>query len=171
VLRDVATGDPASGRQGVVGDDLRRFFRRQVANVTVVTTTAGNGAAVGFTATSFTSVSLCPPLVSFCLDRDATCSSAFTAAEYVGVHLLGTDQLEVARTFATRGVDRFAHPLSWHLGPYGVPLIDTFAWMICRIAERIVAGDHTISIAEPLEARHSEGAPLLYHDGRYTYLT
>lgn len=155
---------------GVTSDELRQFLRRRVVDVTVVTTTASDGTPVGFTATSFTSVSLRPPLVSFCLDRDASCSPAFDLAEHVGVHVLGANQADVARTFATHGVDRFAGPLSWQAGSYGVPLLGTLGWLVCRVTERITAGDHTIVLAEPLVARHTDGAPLLYHDGRYTYL-
>lgn len=171
MLPDITIGAPVGGQQDVRIEDLRRFFRNQVANVTIVTTIAGNDVPVGFTATSFASVSLRPPLVSFCLARNATCSSAFANAEYVGVHLLGAEQVALARTFATPGIDRFAQPLSWRIGPHDVPLIATLAWMVCRIVERVTAGDHTILIAEPLTAQYSNGAPLLYYNGQYTYLT
>ncbi len=150
-------------------DELRRVLRRQVASVTVVTA-AGGDRPVGFTATSFTSVSLCPPLVSFCLDRGSSSWPVVRMAEHVAVHLLDDGQAELARTFATRGIDRFA-AAAWRPGPYGVPLLDhTLAWLVCRVVDRMAAGDHTIVLAQPLVAAHADGAPLLYHNGQYKRL-
>lgn len=159
----VAAGGP------VAADDVRRLLRRYATTVTVVTAVVDRD-PVGFTATSFTSVSLCPPLFSFCLHLSSSCWPAFAAAEHVGVHLLAAEQSDVARTFATRGIDRFAST-RWRPGPYDVPLVEgALAWMVGRVTARITAGDHAIVLAEPLAGEHAEGRPLLYHDGRYTAL-
>lgn len=150
---------------------FRALLRRQAAAVTVVT--AVGDPPVGFTATSFTSVSLDPPLVSFCLARTSSSWTTVARARYVGVHLLAKGQHEVARTFATSGIDRFATHQSWRPGPYGVPLLDgPVAWLVCEVVERVVAGDHTIVLAEPTVGEHTEDgdAPLLYHMGRYASL-
>ncbi|MBY8870278.1 flavin reductase family protein [Micromonospora sp. PLK6-60] len=150
-------------------DLFRALLRRQAASVAVVT--AAGDPPVGFTATSFTSVSLRPPLVSFCLARSSSSWPTVAGAEHVGVHLLGEAQREVARTFATSGIDRFAAHPGWRPGPYGVPLLDEpVAWLLCRVTERVLAGDHAIVLAEPLTGRYGEGAPLLYHMGRYAAL-
>lgn len=150
-------------------DTFRALLRRQAASVAVVT--AAGDPPVGFTATSFTSVSLRPPLVSFCLARSSSSWPTIAGAEHVAVHLLGEDQRDVARTFATSGIDRFAAHSRWQYGPYGVPLLDEpVAWLLCRVTQRVLAGDHTIVLAEPLTGRHGEGAPLLYHMGRYAAL-
>jgi flavin reductase (DIM6/NTAB) family NADH-FMN oxidoreductase RutF len=146
---------------------MRRLLRRQAATVTVVTA-AGEGRPVGFTATSFTSVSLRPPVVSFCLHRGSSSWPSVRVAEHVGVHLLASGQADLARTFATSGIDRFAG-VGWRSGPHGVPLLDdTLAWLLCRVVQRVPAGGHTIVLAEPVAGEHVDGAPLLYHDGRYT---
>jgi flavin reductase (DIM6/NTAB) family NADH-FMN oxidoreductase RutF len=150
-------------------DTFRALLRRQAASVAVVT--AAGEPPVGFTATSFTSVSLRPPLVSFCLARSSSSWPTVARAAHVAVHLLGADQGEVARTFATSGIDRFAVHAGWRYGPYGVPLLDEpVAWLLCRVTERVLAGDHAIVLAEPLTGRHTEGSPLLYHMGRYAAL-
>lgn len=159
----------AAPDQHVAAGQLRRLLRRRAASVTVITT-AGDDRPVGFTATSFTAVSLRPPLVSFCLYRGSSSWPAVEAAEHVAVHLLSADQAGVARTFATGGIDRFA-PTAWRRGPYEVPLLDgAIAWLVCRVAERIAAGDHAIVLAEPFAAEYADGAPLLYHNGRYSGL-
>ncbi|MEO3781291.1 flavin reductase family protein [Micromonospora sp. B11E3] len=150
-------------------DTFRTLLRRQAASVAVVTV-AGDP-PVGFTATSFTSVSLRPPLVSFCLARSSSSWPTAARARHVAVHLLGEDQQDIARTFATSGIDRFAAHPGWRYGPYGVPLLDEpVARLLCRVTQRVPAGDHTIVLAEPLSGSHGDGAPLLYHMGRYAAL-
>lgn len=150
-------------------DTFRALLRRQAAAVTVVT--AAGEPPVGFTATSFTSVSLRPPLVSFCLARSSSSWPTVAGAGHVAVHLLGERQQEVARTFATSGIDRFAAHTGWRFGPFGVPLLDEpVAWLLCRVTQRVLAGDHAIVLAEPLTGHHGGGAPLLYHMGRYAAL-
>ncbi|MFI9638833.1 flavin reductase family protein [Micromonospora sp. NPDC051925] len=151
-------------------DALRTLLRHQASTVTVVT--APGTPAVGFTATSFTSVSLAPPIVSFCLNLGSSSWSTVAHARHVVVHLLAHHQQELARTFATSGIDRFAAPTRWRVGPEGVPILDeTLAWLLCRVVERVTVGDHAIVLAEPELVRHADvGSPLLYHRGRYAGL-
>ncbi|GAB3808021.1 flavin reductase family protein [Micromonospora zhanjiangensis] len=151
-------------------DRFRGLLRHQAAAVAVVT--AAGDPPVGFTATSFTSVSLHPPLVSFCVAQTASSWPGIARAEHIAVHLLDRDQDEVARIFATSGIDRFASGAGWSAGPHGVPVLhDVLAWLVCRVADRITAGDHDIVLAEPVAAGHSTGGqPLLYHQGRYAVL-
>ncbi len=96
------------------------------------------------------------------------------AADTIAVHVLTQQQEHVARTFSTRGIDRFATHGAWTAGPDGVPLLDgVLARMICRVTQRVQAGDHTIVLATPQSGAHhaDEGiAPLVYHAGRYAQL-
>ncbi|MDG4840184.1 flavin reductase family protein [Micromonospora sp. WMMD967] len=148
---------------------FRALLRRHAAAVAVIT--AAGEPPVGFTVTSLTSVSLHPSLVSFCLARSSSSWPTIAEAEHVAVHLLGENQEDVARTFATSGIDRFTTHPAWRYGPHRVPLLDEpVAWLLCRVTQRVPAGDHAIVIAEPVIASHSDGAPLLYHMGRYTAL-
>src|SRR4051812_7090297 len=101
---------------------FRSLLRCQASTVTVVT--APGLPPAGFTATSFTSVSLRPPIVSFCLSRDSSTWPTIARANHVAVHLLGKDQSDVARRFATSGIDRFASPTAWSPGPHDVPILD-----------------------------------------------
>jgi flavin reductase (DIM6/NTAB) family NADH-FMN oxidoreductase RutF len=151
-------------------DLFRTLLRHQASTVTVVT--APGTPPAGFTATSFTSVSLEPPLVSFCLDRSSSSWPTVARADHVAVHLLAQHQQGLAQTFATSGIDRFAAPTTWRPGPHGVPVLDgTLAWLVCRVADRVAAGDHVVVLAEPLLAQHGDAAaPLLYHQGRYACL-
>ena len=148
---------------------FRGLLRRQASTVTVVT--APGRPPVGFTATSFTSVSLHPPVVSFCLGHGTSSWAAVSRAGHVAVHLLAAGQQELAARFATSGIDRFGGLERWQLGPHGVPLLEgTLAWLLCRVIDRVEVGDHTVVLATPLLARDGDGKPLLYHDGRYADL-
>src|SRR3954469_15399779 len=100
---------------------FRSLLRRHAAAVVVIT--APGEPPAGFTATSFTSVSLDPPLVSFCLAHSASAWPAVQTSEVIAVHVLTKEQEHVARTFATRGIDRFAAHGAWRPGPDGVPLL------------------------------------------------
>jgi flavin reductase (DIM6/NTAB) family NADH-FMN oxidoreductase RutF len=151
-------------------DLFRALLRRHAAGVVIIT--AAGARPAGFTATSFTSVSLDPPLVSFCLDRGASSWPAISEASHVGVHVLTTGHADLARRFATSGVDRFAAPLRWHRGRYDVPVLDdAYAHMVCRVAERVHAGDHAIVLAEPVDGMYGAepATPLVYHDGQYLW--
>jgi flavin reductase (DIM6/NTAB) family NADH-FMN oxidoreductase RutF len=148
---------------------FRSLLRRHAAGVVVVTVPGSR--PTGFTATSFTSVSLDPPLVSFCVANHSSAWPAVSAAAVVAVHLLGADQAPVARVFATRGIDRLAAHGAWTPGPGGVPLLDgAVARAVCRISARVPAGDHTIVVCTVESGEHRAGehlAPLVYHAGEY----
>lgn len=151
---------------------FRALLRRHAAAVVVVT--APGEPPAGFTATSFTSVSIDPPLVSFCLSSGASTWPAVARAEFVAVHVLARGQEAVARTFATSGIDRFAAHGAWWRGPAGVPLLDgVLARMVCRVTQRVPAGDHTIVLASPQSEHHhldESATPLVYHAGEYAHL-
>ncbi|MDG9693602.1 flavin reductase [Streptomyces sp. Alain-F2R5] len=152
-------------------DLLRSAFRRHAAGVAVITA-RGDAGPVGFTATSLTSVSTEPPLLSFGIGTGSSSWPTVCEAEYVGVHVLGEHQQDLATTFARSGADRFAAPTAWREGPEGVPVLDgVLAWLVCRVAARVPAGDHRVVLAEVLLGDPAgAGRPLLYHQGRYSGL-
>jgi flavin reductase (DIM6/NTAB) family NADH-FMN oxidoreductase RutF len=165
-----ARTDARQAERPIEADLLRTLLRRQASPVVVVT--APGEPPAGFTATSFTAVAVHQPLVSFCVDRQSLSWPAVAVARYVGVHLLGSAQEEVARGFALRGIDGFARN-AWQPGPHGVPLLqNALTRMICRIVERVPVGDHAIVLAEPLDGDYdpdpANSSPLLYHMGQYT---
>lgn len=152
-------------------DLLRSVFRRHAAGVAVITAHGPSG-PVGFTATSLSSVSAEPPLLSFGISTGSSSWAAVSEAGHVGVHILGEHQRELAATFARSGADRFAEPTRWRTGPEGVPVLDgVLAWLVCRVAARVPAADHRIVLAEVVLGDPSgAGRPLLYHQGRYNGL-
>jgi flavin reductase (DIM6/NTAB) family NADH-FMN oxidoreductase RutF len=165
-----ATSDLVTSRPATP-DLLRSVFRRHAAGVAVITA-RGDAGPVGFTATSLTSVSAEPPLLSFGIGTGASSWPAIATAGHVGVHILGEHQQELAGTFARSGADRFGAPTAWREGPEGVPLLDdVLAWLVCRVVGRVPAGDHRIVLAEVLLGDPAGvGRPLLYHQGRFSGL-
>lgn len=149
-------------------DLLRSVFRRHAAGVAVITA-GGEKGPVGFTATSLTSVSAEPPMLSFGIGTGASSWPVMSEADHVGVHILGEHQQVLAATFARSGADRFGAPTAWHEGPEGVPVLDdVLAWLVCRVVARVPAGDHRIVLAEVvLGDPAGPGRPLLYHQGRF----
>lgn len=147
---------------------FRQAFRRHAAGVAVVTTDAGHGAA-GVTVTSLASLSAEPALLSFSITATASIWPHLRDAETAVIHLLGAGHTELARTFATSGIDRFAAPTRWHRLPSGEPVLDdAAAWLRISIEHRHPAGNAHLIIGRVEEAElAAESAPLLYHAGHF----
>ncbi|SFE60304.1 NADH-FMN oxidoreductase RutF, flavin reductase (DIM6/NTAB) family [Actinacidiphila alni] len=145
-------------------DLLRRTLRRQATAVTVVTVPG----PAGFTATSFTSASLEPALVSFYLSSTASTAATVRAADRFAVHLLGSEQEELARGFARSGVDRFAG-VAWTPSTGGLPLLSGVpAWLTARTVHVHDVGDHFLVVGEVEDAGGPGAeAPLVHHDGAF----
>ncbi|MBH5337762.1 flavin reductase family protein [Streptomyces pactum] len=150
---------------GIAGDVLlRRTLRRHAAGVTIVTVPG----PAGFTATSFTSVSLRPPLVSFCVDVSASAAGAVRTADRFAVHLLGAHNAALAGRFARGGIDRFAGTDVVRRAD-GVPVLTAApAWLAARTVLQQRLGDHLLVVGEVYAGGVREhAAPLVHHDGGY----
>ena len=147
-----------------------RHFRDALAQfatgVTVITARAAHG-FVGFTANSFNSVSLQPPLVIWSLARRSRSLAVFAGAEQYAVNVLAHNQIELARRFSRPHTDRFAG-VPFRLGASDAPLIEgCAAWLECRHHAPHPAGDHMLFIGEVLSTAHRRLLPLVWHSGRY----
>ena len=143
--------------------DFRDAMARFASGVTVVTTRDSGGEAVGFTASAFSSLSLDPPLLLVCLQKDADCYAAFMEAEQFGVSILAQGQSPIALRFATKALDKWDGTPSAPGSATGIPLIDgAAACLECRGHSRADGGDHTILIGEVLTADTNGREPLLH---------
>ncbi|MEQ8666724.1 MAG: flavin reductase [Rhodospirillales bacterium] len=146
---------------------LRKAFGAFPTGVTVVTTVSETGDPVGFTANSFTSVSLDPPMLLVCPGRHMNSFAAFAACERFAVSVLAEGQEDVSNTFARFEGDRFA-AARWQPDAAGVPLIEgAAAQFSCRTREIVEAGDHIILLGEIDGFHHSGGRGLGFVQGRY----
>ncbi|MGI5270304.1 flavin reductase family protein [Nonomuraea sp. CA-218870] len=162
------TVSPVPAGRAVEAGRFRRALAVHASGVVVITA-QNDGVPVGLTATSFSSVSLEPPLVSFYVDRSSTTWPRLGAADHFAVNILASDQADLAARFARKSADRFAEPTRWRPGPLGAPLLqDVSAHLICLPYERAEVGDHVLVVGLVAEADvHRSGRPLLYHQGRF----
>lgn len=155
---------PASGCVDAAA--FRRTLSRWATGVAVVTTTDVDGAPVGITVNSLSSVSLDPPLVLWSIDHRASCLPAFRAASAFAVNLLPAGAAGLCRRFSRREPDRFAG-VPHESGPLGMPLLhDVLGHLCCRVWARYPGGDHEIMVGEVVHARCWDGDPLVFHQGR-----
>ncbi len=157
--------------ESAVGDEVFRAAMGALAGgVAVVTTVDANGEPRGLTTTAVTSVSLRPPLVLVCLDRGSRTLLALRDSKRFAVNVLDAGAADLARTFASRGDDKFA-ALEWRLGRNGCPLLhlDSLAWAECRTELEVDAGDHVILVGRVADAEASaaDRRPLTYFRGRF----
>ncbi|HXC57335.1 MAG TPA: flavin reductase family protein [Rhizomicrobium sp.] len=149
-----------------------RAFRSALGSfptgVAVVTTTASAEHHLGITVNSFTSVSLDPPLVLWCMDKKSDRYHAFTKARAYTVSILGTEHREVSARLATQGnhsLDGIAL-LPTASGPPA--LAEALAIFECEAETVHEAGDHAILIGRVVRfSRHESGTPLVFFRGRY----
>ena len=147
--------------------ELRRAFGCFVTGVTVVTTIDSAGRPRGFTANSFTSVSLDPPLVLVCIAHTAGSYPLFSTTPHFAINILSEEQRPISGRFASKEADKFAQ-VQWRSGRTGSPLIaGTVAWLDCRMEQQIDAGDHLILVGRVVDFDHSTQTPLGFCRGNY----
>ncbi len=148
-------------------DDFRRALRRFPTGVTIVTTLL-DGKPKGFTANAFASVSLEPPMVLICVNRQARSHPIIAAAGVFCVNVLALEQAELARRFAQKGsADPFPE-IAHHADRTGSPVLDgSLAYLDCTLAEEHTVGTHTIFIGEVVATGARDGAPLGYFNTDY----
>lgn len=146
---------------------FKGVMARWPSGVTVVTTEQG-GQRIGITASSFSSVSLEPPLILICINKKLYTSSVIRERGAFGINILARDQAEIGKRFAgmVQGVDDRFVGLNVQTAATGVPLLgEALAWLDCSVYEVFDAGDHLIYIGQVEAAdRPRETAPLLYHN-------
>ncbi|MDA2893316.1 flavin reductase family protein [Mycolicibacterium sp. BiH015] len=149
-------------------DELARFRRALgsfLTGVTVITTRDAQGRDRGLTVNSFTSVSLDPPLVLFCIDRGAASCAAFMGASGYVVHVLGSHQQDLAKVFASKSPDKFAG-LQVGRSSTGVAILaDAHAVLDCAAYEVVEVGDHAVIIARVEAFEIADQRPLGFYQG------
>ncbi|WP_329562299.1 flavin reductase family protein [Kitasatospora sp. NBC_01266] len=151
-------------------DELRRVFGAFPTGVTAIAALV-DGTPVGLAASSFTTVSLDPPLVSVCVAHTSTTWPLLRDRARIGVSVLGAHQESACRRLAARDGDRF-QGLDWRVTPAGAVLIEgAGAWFECGIEQHLRAGDHDIVLlrVHALDADRAV-APLVFHASRFRRL-
>ncbi|MFJ1458660.1 flavin reductase family protein [Nocardia wallacei] len=157
---------------GITASQYRSAMRHYPAGVTIVTLDSATR-PVGFTATSFASLSLDPPLISFNIAHTSSSIDAMLAADSVVVHFLGEHQRHLAQRFSRAAEERFADQSLWTRLDTGEPVLHgTPIWVRAAVHRLIPVGDHTLVIGLATRVYDNTGdqpiaAPLLYYNGGY----
>lgn len=150
--------------------ELRKALGQFATGVTVVTTRAADGSPDGITVNSFSSVSLDPPLVLWCLGRSAASFDTFRLASQHLINVLATDQVALAKHFATRGAKRF-DGIDWSPTDAGLPRLDgCIGWFEIGIRSRYEEGDHLILVGRIESFEIVGGRPLVFHNSQFAEL-
>jgi len=161
----------SDGAEAVMRPDeasFRTVLGHFATGVTIVTSMDGD-TPCGLAANSFTSVSIDPPMVLFCAAKDSSTWPKIKAAGSFAVNILGDDQEDICRVFATRGADRFSR-IGWRAsGGSSSPLLhEALAYVDCTIENEYDAGDHVVVIGKVIELGvTAKGGPLLFYRGGY----
>jgi len=129
------------------------------------------GTPVGMAIGSFFSISLEPPLVGFCAGKASSTWPKLRDAGRFCVSILGDDQEEISRRFASKDADKFAG-LAWDHSPLGSPRLGgALGWIDCEMQAVHDAGDHDVAVGAvaDLGVAH-EGNPLVFFRGGYASL-
>jgi flavin reductase (DIM6/NTAB) family NADH-FMN oxidoreductase RutF len=157
-------------RAAVASREFRRACGRFATGVTIASVVDSEGVPHGLTVSSFTSVSLHPPLILICLGHEVSAIHYFRTATHFGINVLAEDQRALSERFARRGEDRF-DGVAWQPGVTGVPLLPgVLAAIECAVHRIVPMGDHDILVGEMVHAQINDGEPLLYFGGSYRKL-
>lgn len=158
---DATPADPA---------ELRRAFGCVPSGVTAVCG-LDSGIPVGMAASTFTPVSLTPPLVSVCMQDTSATWPRLRGLRRLGVSVLAEDQDAICRSLAGKDGDRFAS-IDWDADEAGgVYVHGAGLWLDCSLYAELPGGDHTIVLLEVQGLRvEPDRAPLVFHGSRFRRL-
>jgi flavin reductase (DIM6/NTAB) family NADH-FMN oxidoreductase RutF len=159
---EAVTGEHAGGDE-LTPQVLRTAFGSFPSGVTAIAAMVG-GQPMGMAASSFTSVSLEPPLVSVCVAHTSFTWKALAEAPSIGVSVLAEHHGETARNLAAKGPDKFAR-VDWSADDGGAVFIhDAALWLRCRIHDSIAVGDHDIVVLRVDGLDRFDGvSPMVFH--------
>lgn len=152
---------------------LRNAFGTFTTGVTLVTTVGPDGRPIAMTANSFSSVSLDPPLVLWCIDKGSDRLSIFEANPHFAINILAEAHKELSARFAKKG-QPYMDGVDYVTWETGCPVIPgACAIFECDRAARHDAGDHIIYVGRirRVETPENAGKPLVFHKGNYSAIT
>ena len=144
---------------------FRNAMGKFATGVTVITTEQ-NGEAHGMTANAFMSVSLNPKLVLISIDQRAKMLDKINESGKFAVNILAEDQKEVSMQFAGQLKEKNEVEFDYMSD---IPVVkDALVNIVCKVYSKQVAGDHTLFLGEVIDIVLREGAPLGFHEGKYS---
>jgi flavin reductase (DIM6/NTAB) family NADH-FMN oxidoreductase RutF len=145
---------------------FREVMGHFASGVAVITARTG-GRDYGTTASALASLSMEPPMLLICLNRDSETHGAIAASGQFAVNVLSEDQEHVARRFAVKSPTKFQGAEITRTESEVATVQGALAHFECRVAETAVGGTHTVFLADVESATAFEGSPLAYYRGRF----
>ena len=154
-----------------VEQELKSLMQSFPQGVTIITT-KHRGEFYGITVSSFTSVSLRPPLVLVSVSKGAPTHGALLGEDSFTVNILESDQARLSEQFAGRATDstdKF-YETKYRLGENGCPILEpTLGFLECKRWGSYDGGDHTLILGEVTNAgSRKDSLPLVYYNRQYT---
>lgn len=147
---------------------LRHTLGAFATGVAIASAYDTDGQPVGLTVNAFSSLSLEPPLVLWCLRRHSGAAAVFQQASHFAIQVLSSQQLELCRLFASTGQDDRKRAQFDPLRADAPLISQSAAWLVCRNARRYEEGDHWIFIGEVQETHHDpDRPPLIFWQGDF----
>jgi flavin reductase (DIM6/NTAB) family NADH-FMN oxidoreductase RutF len=153
------------------GRELRNALGRFTTGVCLITAMTDDERAMALTANSFSSVSLDPPLVLWCLQNNSEVYNAFARPQHFAINVLAHEQEGHSSRYARRG-DHLLDPDHFYPGKHGAPVIrDALVCFECELAATHEGGDHLIIVGRVHDMQsRPDGEPLLFYAGAYRQL-
>ena len=153
------------------GRAFRNALGEFATGVAAVTTVVEGQSPIGITVNSFSSVSLDPPLILWCLDKKSDTADVFNKCRGFTVNVLNGSQQDLSNRLSRPG-EHSLQGIATSQGVNGVPSIDeALTSFECEVETRHDAGDHIIMIGRVIGFhQHEPIAPLIYHRGAYCAL-
>jgi len=161
----------------ISADEFKHAFRHHPAGVAVVTADAGDG-PVSMTVSSVASISIDPPTLIFSASAMSSSTPVIRRADTVVVHLLASDQIQLAKLGARSGAERFGKDVEWGRLPTGEPYYPAAnSWLRGRVVERVDVHGSTLIVVEAIESKapaddepEKTPDPLVYHNRKWYVL-
>ena len=153
-------------------DDLqfRKACSKFSTGVAIATVRQGTHTAVGLTISSFTSVSLDPPLVLFCIHRNSRVLPEFLKRRRFAINVLSADQESLSKRFASRETQQFQCFEEQPEADVTPVLEGVLAVLECRLQDVFSCGDHDILIGQVIALSSQDGEPLVRYNSAYCTL-
>jgi flavin reductase (DIM6/NTAB) family NADH-FMN oxidoreductase RutF len=149
-------------------DALKAAFRRHASGVAIITTKSESGDPVGFTATSMTSLGSNPAMVTFNVARGSSSWSSLSKATHLALHMLGSENLELARKMAEDHTKRFLGT-DWEFSQFGLPVFkEVTAVLFVKVREFHPIEQNAVFITEVVSGKlGANDKALLYNQRSY----
>ncbi|MGO3153496.1 MAG: flavin reductase family protein [Galactobacter sp.] len=145
----------------------RQVFGALPTGVTAITGLTEEGTPRGFVVGTFQSLSLDPPLVTFCVDKGSSTWPTLRSLGRFTANILSTEQLPVCRSLSRKGDEKFKD-VAYTESTIGTPRINgAAAWADCEVLSEVVAGDHYMIVGAIVNLEAGSGEALLFRGGKF----